>query len=550
MLSRVSSKYFGENSKAVEVAKKGLADYLALKQQTGLTVSEKTLRANMAEVSSLNKVDQAMVRARDGLRAYAEAAQTGGQASKDFAKWIDEGVSAKMIALRTIMAGAIGNENAQYIEQETELKTRAEELRVELEKLNAANGRSYTSTKAASMSENERSAAQAKLGAVTEDLTNQTRKKNETDAEFSSRMADLQVKADGLTEKLSGTTGAVTGYIDNSKKISELTGEYDAVNAEIEANAAKHEDATRRILFGYLQQKIAAEVAEGAMTATEGYDAALTVALQLGIVSVDDATAIGKMGAALDEALFNKNWGGLGAAIKEALNPTIAPPPVENYYANMYDASRKGYKAPEVDTTSIEVAQAKFDALSISTAARNFPIEFAPITKTLTDSVTTAGKTQIALDAINGTKGRDMTVPYIYEIDVTLKNAKTSADYLRESINLIKGKEVDVKVNFLSFGESVSGGETVFPEKDIPARAKGGPVMANQSYMVGERGPELLTMGGMGGYVSPNVNNTVNAPISINAGNGVNINALAAAVSQRIARDLRGANNSGAGYRS
>lgn len=36
------------------------------------------------------------------------------------------------------------------------------------------------------------------------------------------------------------------------------------------------------------------------------------------------------------------------------------------------------------------------------------------------------------------------------------------------------------------------------------ARANGGPVLANSSYLVGERGPEILTMGGRPGYVTPN----------------------------------------------
>ena len=35
-------------------------------------------------------------------------------------------------------------------------------------------------------------------------------------------------------------------------------------------------------------------------------------------------------------------------------------------------------------------------------------------------------------------------------------------------------------------------------------RAKGGPVMAGSAYLVGENGPEVLQMGGQGGYVHPN----------------------------------------------
>jgi soluble cytochrome b562 len=38
----------------------------------------------------------------------------------------------------------------------------------------------------------------------------------------------------------------------------------------------------------------------------------------------------------------------------------------------------------------------------------------------------------------------------------------------------------------------------------IPARAMGGPVTAGGTYLVGEQGPELLTLGARGGYVTPN----------------------------------------------
>jgi hypothetical protein len=35
-------------------------------------------------------------------------------------------------------------------------------------------------------------------------------------------------------------------------------------------------------------------------------------------------------------------------------------------------------------------------------------------------------------------------------------------------------------------------------------RAAGGPVQAGGTYLVGERGPEMLTMGGSGGHITPN----------------------------------------------
>ncbi len=53
---------------------------------------------------------------------------------------------------------------------------------------------------------------------------------------------------------------------------------------------------------------------------------------------------------------------------------------------------------------------------------------------------------------------------------------------------------------FSSGISSMFGTTTTAPAK----RALGGQVSANQTYLIGERGPELLTMGSQGGYVTPN----------------------------------------------
>jgi phage-related minor tail protein len=47
------------------------------------------------------------------------------------------------------------------------------------------------------------------------------------------------------------------------------------------------------------------------------------------------------------------------------------------------------------------------------------------------------------------------------------------------------------------------------------ARAMGGPVSAGRSYLVGERGPELLRLGSKGGHVTPN-NQLGNTSVVVN----------------------------------
>ncbi|MGV0974509.1 MAG: hypothetical protein ACOYBO_01120 [Azonexus sp.] len=533
------SRGIDPNSSAMELLRQKIEAADAATKAIAMTTTEQAVRANMAQVKSLDAVEKQSQYTRDGLKAYYESTRMNSEASKEFAKWLQEGVTAKMTDLKTAMAGAIKNENREYVAQQDDLATKAAKLRDEIEKLNASQGRAVTTTSQASMTDAERAAVQGRLAVVTEDLALQQRKKNETDIEFASRMATNAATAETLTGKLNGAAQAVTSYVDNSKKIKELTGEYDTINAEIEANAAKHEDATKRIMAGYLDQAIAAKVAEGKMTSTEGYEASLTVATQLGLISAEDATAIGKMGTALDTALFNKNWNGLGSAIEDALHPKVIAPPVADSYANMYDASRKGYVAPKVDTTSIDVAQAKFDALSISTAARNFPIDFLPITQALGEGITSTKNVQIALDQLTGVPASMRVTPPMKEIITQVNSAKTSADLLRGALDQIKSKSVVIKVNYETSG--------------MQPRAAGGSAFAGSPYWVGEHGPEpfvpavdgrvlsrrdamdALSRGGTGGGAAPVINVSIAATMTSDQ----NIEETAWRVSEIIGSRLR-----------
>ena len=67
----------------------------------------------------------------------------------------------------------------------------------------------------------------------------------------------------------------------------------------------------------------------------------------------------------------------------------------------------------------------------------------------------------------------------------------------------------------------------------VPARAAGGPVTAGGTYLVGERGPELLTMGARGGYVTPN--NAMGATVNVTV-TSADPNQVVAAI-QRWVRD-------------
>lgn len=53
----------------------------------------------------------------------------------------------------------------------------------------------------------------------------------------------------------------------------------------------------------------------------------------------------------------------------------------------------------------------------------------------------------------------------------------------------------------IRFAVSLFGGGGI---PGLSGRASGGPVQSGTSYLVGERGPEVLTMGGQGGHITPN----------------------------------------------
>ncbi len=76
----------------------------------------------------------------EGMLALAQATQTGGQAQKDFADWLEKEFAPKMERLKVLMGGEVSAEMLAYGEQQTELKNRAAEITAELDKLTRHKG--------------------------------------------------------------------------------------------------------------------------------------------------------------------------------------------------------------------------------------------------------------------------------------------------------------------------------------------------------------------------------------------------------------------------
>jgi hypothetical protein len=87
-----------------------------------------------------------------------------------------------------------------------------------------------------------------------------------------------------------------------------------------------------------------------------------------------------------------------------------------------------------------------------------------------------------------------------------LKKAHAAIQQFRDDTNAtlegLKDHEIKVRVTTSGQERLESGGATLGSKNGL--RAAGGPVFPRNTYLVGERGPELLTLGARGGYVTPN----------------------------------------------
>ncbi|MET9313830.1 phage tail tape measure protein [Kribbella sp. NPDC003505] len=100
---------------------------------------------------------------------------------------------------------------------------------------------------------------------------------------------------------------------------------------------------------------------------------------------------------------------------------------------------------------------------------------------------------------------KDLTRERRATLNATIKDLLKKKAEAQASINSLKGKVVPITVKLKYEGGALKGQPGSSDLGGLfPARASGGPVMARKTYLVGENGPELLTLGGMSGYITPN----------------------------------------------
>lgn len=99
----------------------------------------------------------------------------------------------------------------------------------------------------------------------------------------------------------------------------------------------------------------------------------------------------------------------------------------------------------------------------------------------------------------------------------------TEIDLMMAQFDRLDGRTIDTTINVNLKGRGASTFSDSRDPDDL-RRAAGGPVMAGGTYLVGERGPELLSMGTSNGHITPNdqLGGGSTYALTVNAGMGAN----------------------------
>ena len=196
---------------------------------------------------------------------------------------------------------------------------------------------------------------------------------------------------------------------------------------------------------------------------------------------------------------------------------------------------------------------------------KNGIIEFSGVEKQITEEnnkqldaknkiVETNGKIKTSVDEITDAEkkakeeadklkdkfakiGEDIEKSIVQNLTDAVDGTKTLADAAISTLNKLKRKLIEVAIEKAVAG--IGGPIGGFLGKVFGGfKASGGPVAANKSFIVGEKGPEILTLGNRGGFITPNdkiggggtTNNTITVNVDASGtsvqGNGTDADKL------------------------
>jgi TP901 family phage tail tape measure protein len=142
--------------------------------------------------------------------------------------------------------------------------------------------------------------------------------------------------------------------------------------------------------------------------------------------------------------------------------------------------------------TETNTGRARVNIQSVRDAAASVP------TRRNTHTATSGtGPARRTLDDVRNAANRIPSGRHV-RVTTTTGGTVSALDAVTSAVNRIP------RSTTISVGFNVYGTAELNRARALAGRARGGPVMANQAYVVGEEGPELLLMAGQSGTVYPN----------------------------------------------
>lgn len=459
-----------------QVKRRGSLHDLVTTVQTDIGTA---IRMAAAQKTSADSVSQGIDNQARNYQAMGEAAEASNKRALESMKRLTESLS-----------GELRDETQRYTEQQGSLRDRANEIAAELDKLNASQGRAVTVQRENSMSAAELNLVTQQLARAQGDLAVAT---------DPLKQAELAVRVEDLRGKIDGASGSVTSYIDNSKRISELQGQYDAVNSEIEANARAHETATHRILFGYAQQ----ELAVGGLTEKE-VDALDRLAVQWGLKSQEDIAAMQNIRTAAAGLAAD------GSIDKFLDRVVVGMPPARVEFEKQAAAMQHMHDVAQPLSTQTNTTDFSTKAVTdLSPAKQAFDDQAKAIKAMYDETLPLAAQTNTK--SFSNAVVQDMA-PAKEAIDRAIK----SAGDLKGVIALLESKTIVITTIFKTQGQPTTGGSPTTSTGNT--RARGGLVNEGWWYLHDDevvlnsdqrRGREAIPAGWLPGMTAVS-NKTVN----------------------------------------
>jgi hypothetical protein len=486
-------------------------------------VEEALLREQIA----LRSTNGVVVESLDVWHQYAYAQKKGAESTSAANVEIGKQAVALKLAAEAadrnaranLIIAAVNSDFSDGLDEQTltldELRQKQADTRAEIDKLNASQGRAVTTWSKATLTEAEAALAtlqladaQAKLAAETDPL----------------KAAQLAVKVEDLQGKLGGASTATTTFIDNTKKVSELEGTYNDLQAEIDAVTAATYKSVNAFMFQQMVSRMAADGwtdAELAMLDVLGKAAGIDTTFMKLAPLLDDAAAgvadIGteaEVGASKGKQLAGiaadiafrateagEAWSLVGAAYEaggihgakvsrelrdDAVNLT-------DQFINMGNAGEWGFTAIEGAGRSSEIAMADIPPKisAIGDAAEELEPRFV-------DFAAAAGENLGAVEGAARSSAGGLTL------------IGNQALWAQEQIDKMHGKEIDVLFIYRDEDRRKGAGagatsignpfDTTVPHEQ---NASGGWLNTGSASLVGERGPEMIYATSAGVQIEP-----------------------------------------------